>query len=570
MTISVLPPVNILSTGGGNPLAGNNAFAAPDQIRYLGVYNSTVNQLNASTPSQTKIIYPNNADVLVVDGATPINLGVPASGVYNLASNYPSPTILGVCLLTIYDQTEDFPQGFPYTLPNVSLGTFSLVAWEYQSPTTGFYFQVQQGTSVIVIGPGAATSATIVVTGAESGNVYYSGSIANEISFDVRNPIDNVFKVVPSGGQPVLTIYSSTEPINPIPSELLDTSGNGGYLITTGNVNLPPSTWGAVFGTGLSIGTGYAQTNSGTSIKQGAIGNSPGWDIRFRYVPSAYDIAASGGCFIIGRISPAEWQIYISGSTLVFVWWDSTNTVRSIAAANVCVAGVPLAVEVEFSGAEIYLLVNGILVGSSVTNLTFLTPVNQPLTLGDPNVPTQSFTGIIDELEIAGNIRHAVIPYLVEAGPIVPDGFTGLLYHFDVAEPDWSSGAVSWTVTVPNPAAGGQWTYTLPAPARLRSLVAVFTAVGAAANRFPYVALLAGTPNAGEVPLAPSAITAGVGLIINAFPGAPLQIVASSPEMGTAALPDIILPAGSTINSLCQNMQTTDTWTNIFLTFTAA
>ena len=43
------------------------------------------------------------------------------------------------------------------------------------------------------------------------------------------------------------------------------------------------------------------------------------------------------------------------------------------------------------------------------------------------------------------------------------------------------------TVTVANPAAGAQWSYTLVYPARLRHIGAVFTTSATAANRYPYV-----------------------------------------------------------------------------------
>jgi hypothetical protein len=132
---------------------------------------------------------------------------------------------------------------------------------------------------------------------------------------------------------------------------------------------------------------------------------------------------------------------------------------------------------------------------------------------------------------------------------------------------------VQW-VNPANPAAGANWTYTLPYAAKVKAVQAQFAASSVVATRYPY--FVAGTApatsgNIVQVPL--GAVTASEGFQYNAFEGAGNgpSGTGDSPQRVTVPWPsDLVLPAGYVVGVQTTNMQTTDAWTNIRITLEPA
>lgn len=128
---------------------------------------------------------------------------------------------------------------------------------------------------------------------------------------------------------------------------------------------------------------------------------------------------------------------------------------------------------------------------------------------------------------------------------------------------------VVYSVSVANPAPGADWSYALPAPARLKAAVAQLTCGAAAANRVPQFYF--GATNVGvNLPLLPAVLTATQVAVVNAFPGAgaPAEVSPSAGlYYGTVGIPDVMLPTGATVNSATTNIQAADQWGGIVLTF---
>lgn len=120
-------------------------------------------------------------------------------------------------------------------------------------------------------------------------------------------------------------------------------------------------------------------------------------------------------------------------------------------------------------------------------------------------------------------------------------------------------------VQVANPAAGADWTYTVPASSRNRivSLSATLTAAAAVANRFVSLIIDDG---ANVVAVIPSGITL-VATIVNTYTFADSVPQTAAFDLKSAApLPsNIILPPAYRVRVTTTNIQAADQWTNIWL-----
>ena len=150
---------------------------------------------------------------------------------------------------------------------------------------------------------------------------------------------------------------------------------------------------------------------------------------------------------------------------------------------------------------------------------------------------------------------------------------TGLLYEIDTPTfPFAAAAAISpvYTVTVANPAPGADWTYTLPAPARLKAVASALTPSGAA-NRYPFLAIAtAGSAATIAQSANATAITAGAsgGAYCDWWPGvADTSLVSGTYQFQKTGMPDLMLPAGSVIKSITVGLQAADQWSSIALTF---
>jgi hypothetical protein len=130
-----------------------------------------------------------------------------------------------------------------------------------------------------------------------------------------------------------------------------------------------------------------------------------------------------------------------------------------------------------------------------------------------------------------------------------------------------------YTVPVPNPAAGADWSYTLPAPARLVGITTGLTCSSTAANRFPLLAINNGSQDLFNTS-PPAALTANTNWLVDAAVGvndSPI-LLSSGGYVGSferLSLPSWLLPAGYKVHSKTINLQPTDQWNGTLLTFSA-
>lgn len=118
---------------------------------------------------------------------------------------------------------------------------------------------------------------------------------------------------------------------------------------------------------------------------------------------------------------------------------------------------------------------------------------------------------------------------------------------------------------VANPAAGADWSFTVPVAARIRirSLSATLTTSATVANRVPQLMLTDGT-NVYYVMAPNQAVSAGITSTVSAGPtNVP---VIGAPGFVPLTLPgDAILPAGHVVKVVTAALQAGDQWTNIWL-----
>lgn len=141
-------------------------------------------------------------------------------------------------------------------------------------------------------------------------------------------------------------------------------------------------------------------------------------------------------------------------------------------------------------------------------------------------------------------------------------------YDFDFYEV--ARGLGVYVVTVANPVTGADWGYSLPAPGRLVAAIATFDTSAAAGTRLPTLYMTNSPPtvingrwpaNTGQGPSSGNRCTWSKG---GASPTALLGTAGNT--FSLAGLPDILLPAGSSIGSLTAGMDVADGWNSIFLT----
>ena len=122
------------------------------------------------------------------------------------------------------------------------------------------------------------------------------------------------------------------------------------------------------------------------------------------------------------------------------------------------------------------------------------------------------------------------------------------------------------TVAVPNPAAGANWSYTLPYPAKVKTIQCSFFTDATAASRYPYIDWGGLVGGYDALPFgSPLAASSGVNL---AWRAGSLTVPFFSPGANAwlATMPDWgVLPAGSIINSGVADMQSGDYWTAVSL-----
>lgn len=131
---------------------------------------------------------------------------------------------------------------------------------------------------------------------------------------------------------------------------------------------------------------------------------------------------------------------------------------------------------------------------------------------------------------------------------------------------DVLAGPVLRTQVVPSPAAGADWTFTIPGRSAMRilSVRAIFASAVAVATRFPALVITDGVSQVMNLPGASGEAAS----ITETYCWAP---TADSIQTGTggsnsASIPDkLILPVGFTIGSSTPNIQAADQWSGIVI-----
>ena len=123
------------------------------------------------------------------------------------------------------------------------------------------------------------------------------------------------------------------------------------------------------------------------------------------------------------------------------------------------------------------------------------------------------------------------------------------------------------TVSVGNPAAGADWSYTTSYPARLLHVGAVFTSSSTAATRYPQLNFPGiGNANAYDAMPAGSGITASQAFNLQWRLGFGAAYQMSGANTWAASFADYgVLPAGTVIASSTSGLQAGDQWSNISL-----
>ena len=122
-----------------------------------------------------------------------------------------------------------------------------------------------------------------------------------------------------------------------------------------------------------------------------------------------------------------------------------------------------------------------------------------------------------------------------------------------------------YTVTVPQPVAGSDWNYTLPAPARLVGVDAQMSTSAAVANRTPFLQWGAGATVGNSTPIVASQTSSvhfATGYVDSNYSSGGVTIQKTG-------IPSLLLPAGTIIKSVTLGLQATDQWFNVALTFSA-
>jgi len=135
------------------------------------------------------------------------------------------------------------------------------------------------------------------------------------------------------------------------------------------------------------------------------------------------------------------------------------------------------------------------------------------------------------------------------------------------------SGTIANVVDVASPAAGANWSYTLPYPARVAHIGATYTCDSTTGNRYPYVGLSTGP--GGSADALPAGTPLGANQAANlSWVAGPLAVPFFSPgaNVWRATLSqDVVFSTGQVIAAAVGTYQGPgDTWTNINLTLVPA
>jgi len=308
-----------------------------------------------------------------------------------------------------------------------------------------------------------------------------------------------------------------------------------------------------------------------------------------------------------GSASGTQWFVYVDGALISSMFGAATCSGIYLAGGDMLTVSAPTPV------------LAGVAVASGVLGLVGEVPPSSPISGGTPQAmlllatiaPAQT-TAVVTPANWAVGliVANTVGPVTAQANYAVPtlpntlinlpvllieDVFGALIWFIPLAGPlgevlvtvpaaiatyasisettvalTETTSVPVYTITVPGPLVGADWSYVLPAPARVKSITANYNTGATAGSRYP---LLRWVPSSSGQPIFGLMTTAALTVesattTISGWPGAPFVTSTGAGAglgVGTAPIPDILLPAGSTISTETEGIAAADSWTDIGL-----
>ena len=169
---------------------------------------------------------------------------------------------------------------------------------------------------------------------------------------------------------------------------------------------------------------------------------------------------------------------------------------------------------------------------------------------------------------VPGELRGQAGSWLAETGDAGANGGTGLTAARSLLlDPPGLAAGWQEAIPLPSPAAGAQWSRTVPGPftERLVTVTWLLTTDAVVANRFPQIQLadaqgrIVVITNAAGTVLAGSTVRPSLHVKCSNIPGNPSGVA-------PGWLPDVLAPAGWTWSSVTSGMDAGDTITAVMLT----
>jgi hypothetical protein len=308
-----------------------------------------------------------------------------------------------------------------------------------------------------------------------------------------------------------------------------------------------------------------------------------------------------------GSASGTQWFVYVDGALISSMFGAATCSGIYLAGGDMLTVSAPTPV------------LAGVAVASGVLGLVGEVPPSSPISGGTPQAmlllatiaPAQT-TAVVTPANWAVGliVANTVGPVTAQANYALPtlpntlinlpvllieDVFGALIWFIPLAGPlgevlvtvpaaiatyaTISETTVALTettsvpvyqITVPNPLAGADWSYTLPQPARVVGIQNILNCSATAANRYPFL-------QDSEImtsPMAAANITANQEVLMVGRRGdaqAPVAALEATPHgvnVVNFSFPDLGLqPAGYTLNSATTGLAATDQWEYIYLLF---
>jgi hypothetical protein len=203
MSTASVGPFNLVNGASVNPMARGSWV--PGQVKYLVVYNTSQYPIVVNTINGPQQVQAFQAEAVETNGGNVTIAPAPLIG-YNNSANY--PVYLGICGVTLYDEAESYPQGFPVALSSGGAGY--QVTNNETSNTSVVY--IPSGYPAITVINNGPSEVIVTATGATTGKSYFTGYVpgGTTAEFLVNGP-DGSIILTQTGTNP-LSVYAYPGP----------------------------------------------------------------------------------------------------------------------------------------------------------------------------------------------------------------------------------------------------------------------------------------------------------------------------------------------------------------------